>query len=259
VSLQLDELSKLMTRAKRRDALRTLLKTLDHFYHRLLEDIDQSHVEVIMKALTWLLFSARPLTVSELADAVIIHRTKPYIDSEDRFDNEECILSLLPAGFVSTSVDNGVLSNGSSGVKREGNSISCGYQAEDFQRRNLSPTVKLSHHSVKNYLLSARVTKQAFKIEQISASKMIQEACMAYLLSAWTGETTEKEIFDDLPLLEYFCGCWPYHLENVVGHDKILLHYRTSIYLGKSSNTRIIHGEEGFVFAESLSSQCSRG
>src|SRR5437870_4465489 len=69
---------------------------------------------------------------------------------------------------------------------------------------------------------------------------------------------TEKEIFDDFPL-EYFCGCWPYHLENVVGHDKILLYYLTGIYLGKFSNTSIIHGEEGFVFAESLSSQCSRG
>jgi predicted transcriptional regulator len=85
VSLQLERLSTLRSRAKRREAIQVLPKTLDDFYHRLLEDIDDNNRDILKKALIWLLLSARPLTVAELAEAVIVSPTRPFFDPDERF------------------------------------------------------------------------------------------------------------------------------------------------------------------------------
>lgn len=78
----------------------TLPKSLNHCYDRLMEDIDESNYGIAQKALTWLLFSARPLTLAELAEAIMVKSTEPYFVAAKRFDDENCILSIIPAGFV---------------------------------------------------------------------------------------------------------------------------------------------------------------
>jgi hypothetical protein len=75
-------------------------RTLDSFYHRLLDDVSEEHFEIVGKALSWLLFAARALTLTELAEAVIVESTRPYLDLDERFDDEECLLEILPPGFI---------------------------------------------------------------------------------------------------------------------------------------------------------------
>jgi hypothetical protein len=69
--------------------LDTLLKTLDSFYDRILINIHEQEQRLAALALQWLALSARPLSLSELAEAVTIGAADaPYFDLEERFIDE---------------------------------------------------------------------------------------------------------------------------------------------------------------------------
>jgi hypothetical protein len=165
VSLQLDRLSTLRSRAKRREAIQVLPKTLNDFYHRLLEDINDDNRDILKKALIWLLLSAKPLTVAELAEAVIVSPTRPFIDPGERFDDSQSLLTIIPGGFVRILSDPGNFEESSA----EGQSD------ENYENSaKVSPTIQLVHHSVKDYLLSGRVARQEFQIESLLAHKVLK-------------------------------------------------------------------------------------
>ncbi|RDL32416.1 uncharacterized protein BP5553_08872 [Venustampulla echinocandica] len=103
-ALQLDALSQLRTESKIMTAIRELPKTLDAFYDRILSNIehedDQKHAR---RALQWLAFAARPISLKELAEAVIVQvDEEPYLSEEDQFMDSKDILEILPAGLVTT-------------------------------------------------------------------------------------------------------------------------------------------------------------
>lgn len=103
-ALQLDALSQLRTESKILAAIGELPKTLDEFYNRMLSDIkhedDQKYAR---RALQWLAFAARPISLQELAEAVIVQvHDEPYLNEEDQFMDFKDILEILPAGLVTT-------------------------------------------------------------------------------------------------------------------------------------------------------------
>jgi hypothetical protein len=55
-----------------RRTLKALPKTLDETYDRILTSIDEQHCDLARKVLQWLAFSARPVTLAEVAEALAV-------------------------------------------------------------------------------------------------------------------------------------------------------------------------------------------
>ncbi|CUS15251.1 unnamed protein product, partial [Tuber aestivum] len=66
-----------------RAALRKLPKDLDSVYQRILESIPEAQREYVQRAMHWLTFSAEPLTLGQLAEAVQIDICPSLISFED--------------------------------------------------------------------------------------------------------------------------------------------------------------------------------
>lgn len=69
---QLDALARCRNRATLRKSLATLPQTLDQTYDRILTAISEEDQDYALRILQWLTFSARPLSVEEVAEVVAI-------------------------------------------------------------------------------------------------------------------------------------------------------------------------------------------
>jgi hypothetical protein len=78
---QLDALGKCLTVPMLRKALKSLPSTLDETYARILRNIDESWGQSVARILEWLVFSATPLRLTEVAELVAID-----IDEDPPFD-----------------------------------------------------------------------------------------------------------------------------------------------------------------------------
>jgi hypothetical protein len=102
VALQLEELGNLRTESKIRAAMSHLPSSLDDFYNRILLNIRKQDQKPAIRALQWLAFAARPLSLKELGEAIIIsHEREPCLDDEDRFMDSKDLLDILSSGLVS--------------------------------------------------------------------------------------------------------------------------------------------------------------
>ncbi|RYO14807.1 Vegetative incompatibility protein [Alternaria arborescens] len=83
---QLDTLGKCCNRAMLRKSLASLPRTLDQTYDRILTAIGEEYAEYAMRILQWLTFSARPLSVEEVAEVVAID-----VARDPAFDRDEVL------------------------------------------------------------------------------------------------------------------------------------------------------------------------
>ncbi|TVY40551.1 hypothetical protein LOCC1_G004799 [Lachnellula occidentalis] len=103
VALQLEALGKLRTVSAIRSAMKNLPKTLDAFYDRIILDVPEGDHEIANRALQWIAFAARPLSLKELAEAVIISpEHKPCLRDENRLMESEGLLDFIPSGLIRT-------------------------------------------------------------------------------------------------------------------------------------------------------------
>src|SRR5580704_17268084 len=70
VVCQLDVLRNCIKLDKLRKALRSLPKTLDETYDRILSNIEEEYKEEAFRVPQWLVFSARPVTVEEVVEVL---------------------------------------------------------------------------------------------------------------------------------------------------------------------------------------------
>lgn len=229
MALQLDRLLKQTSVKGIRVALDTLPTSLDEFYDQTLTEIDEEHQYLASVALKWLAFSARPLTLWELAEATIIRAKKePFFDPEDRFMDENTLLNMLPSGLIRTTF-------------RERHNSYHG----PFVDKNVYPYIEFAHFSVIEYLKSSRMRydlKTTYQIADIEAHSMIAEACIAYLVFVGTTElalslvtlgielnqlietvqdqhskyapqieSLRRRLDGEFPLLNYAGRAWSYH------------------------------------------------
>lgn len=200
VALQLQELLKSTSIAKIKRALNNLPKTLDEFYDRILRDIPDDEQHRASVALQWLAFSTRPLSLPELAEAIIINAQQPpYLDPEERFMNESQIFDFLPAGLVRAAKPK----SKSKRIKK--NTLGEWVHEED---ENEVPLVEFSHFSVLEYLKSTRMSldlRAMYHVEDIAAHRMIAESCLGYILHMGRNEKALAE-----EVLRYFHSTNPY-------------------------------------------------
>ncbi|ORY14382.1 hypothetical protein BCR34DRAFT_231296 [Clohesyomyces aquaticus] len=131
---QLDILGKCRNRVMLRNALATLPPTLDQTYDRILSAISKEDSEYALRILRWLTFSARPLSIDEVAEVVAIDAKRdPAFDRDEVLEDPLEVLNIC-SSLVTMAVDNK-------------------YRNRESPRQ----IVTLAHYSVKEYLVSDRI------------------------------------------------------------------------------------------------------
>lgn len=187
---QLKALEKCLRPSQLRRALESLPETLNETYAQMLGRISEENYELAMRIFHWLLFSARPLRIEELAElAAVDFNGDPIII--ERFWEPDEILKICP-GLLTTLEEHN--------------------ESDESEPKIL---VRLAHISVREYLLSHDIRKgQAarYQVEETAAHISITECCLLYMrLFDKPLPDAEKEF----PLAIYAAEYWLYHYEKV--------------------------------------------
>jgi hypothetical protein len=172
-----------------KQALKSLPETLDQTYDRILQKIPGKDMDYAKAALIWLACSERPLSLEELAEAIIVQPFVKTIDPEDRLSDPLEVLEIC-GSLVSLSQVEGRYSDGR--------------YALGLRFR----TVQLSHYSVKEYLMSERMRSKKETAMYVhafhKAQQILAETCITYLLLDDIEVDTEFDYLIKLyPLLGY--------------------------------------------------------
>lgn len=197
----LDQLSSQRTPLAMRSALSTMPMTLNDSYARVLSSISsetgsQDHI-LLRKTLLWLCFAARPLTLLELSDAVVIDETTEDmtdLGDDSRLFEPSCLIDLAQ-GLV--------LYDSTSGI------------------------VSLSHSSVKTFLTSPYLQSSSrsisgFYLDETNSHHAITKTCLVLLqfhdlADSFSGHpihTMRARPRAKYPLLDYADNYWTFHIKN---------------------------------------------
>jgi hypothetical protein len=188
---QLDALARCRSRATLRKSLATLPQTLDQTYDRILTAISEDDREYAMRILQWLTFSARPLSVEEVAEVVAID-----VAGNRAFDRDEVLEDPLEALNICSSLVT-VTTNAA--------------------ERGASPPqriIALAHYSVQEYLVSERIKlgqAKRFSMHDFDCHNTISKGSLIYLLQFQQPLSTE--VLDASALARYAAEYWSSHIQ----------------------------------------------
>ncbi|MCJ1378282.1 hypothetical protein MMC17_001379 [Xylographa soralifera] len=155
VQCQVDHIRTLRTANDVKHALERLPPNLDQTYDHILLSVQPEDRELLRKALQLVVFSARPMQMREVAEAVIIEPGTSKIDEDDRLQRPEDLLDIGKSLFV-----------------------------QNHTKYPVAHFLELAHYSVKEYLLSERIKKgqaAAFAIEKTRAELNNATCLLTYL------------------------------------------------------------------------------
>jgi hypothetical protein len=202
-----------------RTALSTLPQTLYDTYDQMLRAIRPEYEDFARRVLAILCFSARPIEVCELIEALATsaeNGTDGY-DEEEKMSTADDILQMCP-GMLTLIGPLDARYNIPASERRRG------FKREDVTRRILRAdrrTIALAHFSVREYLVSKRVfeTFSKFGLCRDSVHTWMARLCLVYLI--YVGH-----MYPHLPLsdpgdlrwhygtfdfLDYALTSWPFH------------------------------------------------
>ncbi|ORY08455.1 heterokaryon incompatibility protein-domain-containing protein, partial [Clohesyomyces aquaticus] len=187
---QLDALGECLTRKMLHKSLRTLPPTLDKTYDRILCAISEKHAEYAMRILQWLTFSARPLSVEEVAEVVAID-----VERDPAFDRDEVLEDPLDALKICSSL------------------VTITTNKAERRRGPVQQIIALAHYSVHEYLVSNRIKQgqaKQYSMQEVECHNAIAKGCLRYL----TGfqPPASKEVLEGSALAKYSAKFWSNHL-----------------------------------------------
>ncbi|KAG6906173.1 hypothetical protein DXG01_015448 [Tephrocybe rancida] len=197
VALQLAELEKCLSKYEIMEQMKNLPKGLDDIYKRMLKAIDGKYWADTMTFLEWLSFSKHPLKVAEIAEAITVDfnlEDGPVFNANKHYLNPRDMLLWL-------TVKTG--------------------------------TIKLSHFSVKEYLLSTRIEKD-FSISEKTSHSKISEISVAYLLQFDSFEPLTKAMLSSSPLAQYAAEHWINHTKSG-GMNSTLLKLILQLFMSETA------------------------
>lgn len=144
-------------------------RTLDETYDRVLSAIGDQYSDEARTALYWLVFSARPITVAELAEACsirIVHNAEPSLED----GGYEAITGLLDviSSFVLL------------GTQDYREAITEASWPRKFVRASYRH-VRLAHFSVKKYLISDRLRDRKACLSKYRLEKSLVERTLSQM------------------------------------------------------------------------------
>jgi len=189
---QVDEVRKCLKPKELQKALKSLPRTLDDTYARILCNIDEQHSADVFKILQWLVYSTRPMAIKEIAEVVAIDTEEDCrLDLENRLREPHDILTIC-SSLVTTT--------------------------KGHERYRGIEELKLAHFSVKEYLISDRMrnTKASrYSLTDYSAHDYIARTCLVYLLHFDEPTSLTLDNIHEFPLVEYAARYWTQHVKEV--------------------------------------------
>jgi ankyrin repeat protein len=185
--------------------LRSLPKTLDETYERILLSIEEEHRQKVVTALRWITYrqdNYSGFTLVELADAVVIDpKADPPFNPAERLGDPDWLVQILASLVVVSNAPNRI----------------AWIDGEQMQ-------INLAHFSVKEYLESYRILEGPASIFHMTANtshKFLAEICILYIKCYALSEskTSSKQDFELYPLLWYTCLYWNVHVQAVEDLD----------------------------------------
>ena len=181
-----------------RRTLDQLPQSLDETYVRVLSQISQMNQAHAHRMLQCLLVAVRPLRVEELAELLAFE-----------FDEEQRGIPKYRAAWRLDDQTQAVLSTCSSLV-----TIVDDKTDWYFPQRRRRQVVQFSHFSVKEFLLSNRLTSSIsrYRIFPESAHTILAQACIGFLLHL--DEDIDEESTKGFPLADYAARNWVEHVKH---------------------------------------------
>ena len=181
VQCQLDYLHRLRCDADRRKALDNLPPGLFQIYRRILQQIAPEDAGTTLRAFKWLVCSARPLTLHELATAAVIVPEDGRFDPESAFDDDESLLEIL-GSLIHVS--------------------------------RPTYTVSIAHFSVTEYLTSSKLSleqsnKPHYYIDVTKTHGEILNSCLIYL--SYNSAQNNSSLPGEDSFNQYAVVDWPFH------------------------------------------------
>ncbi|KAF6811649.1 ankyrin repeat protein [Colletotrichum sojae] len=185
--LCMDRLSTLRTGRDVRRILADIPSTLNETYAGILGRIPNQDHQIAREALAWLCFSLRPLSLDELAEAIIIEEDDTEIDADCRLTNPSVVPAICQ-GLVHAS----------------------------------KSSVTLAHDSIRTFLQSDWIRTSSasyFALDASEVHRSIMRKCLTYLsLTPFTSGSLPdlrqvKRYFTKYPFLDYASTMWPIHSE----------------------------------------------
>ncbi|OAX83311.1 hypothetical protein ACJ72_02329 [Emergomyces africanus] len=209
---QLEMLANCAQMATLYEALASPPKSLNAIYEHILHGIDLKWKVFAVKILPWLAFSARPLTIKELAEmfTINIDDSPQFAPQRRLFDPREILDMCSPLVIID--------------VAEGGDEV-----------------VRLAHLSVKelivsNYLSSGPLSH--YHISETSANVEMAEICLAYLLHVGEQTIVNDGVLAQFPLARYAARYWTHHLQTADTSTSIiqtlsmkLLSFDSPVYL----------------------------
>jgi ankyrin repeat protein len=174
-----------------RKSLSTLPPTLDQTYDQILSSISKEDSEYARRILQWLTFSARPLFVKEVAEALAID-----VERDPAFDRDEVLEDPLEVLNICSSL---VILTGS-----------------------LNKTIALAHYSVQEYLVSDRIKQghaKEYNMQKAECHSAIAKSCLKYILQL--SQPLSKEALKTSALANYSAQHWSSHLRDTGGNLEV--------------------------------------
>ncbi len=180
-----------------RKALKSLPKTLDDIYVRILCTIKVEYCSYAFKILQWLVFSVRSLSIQEAAEILAIdEEAERGFNPEYRLEDSRDILTIC-SSLVTIAI-----------AKNDHN--------EDYEE------LRLAHYSVKEYLISDRVSHGfASKYDiAVELDKFIAQICLLYLFYFSEFSLSTYDMPKKFSLLDYAVNNWTMHARTVESYIK---------------------------------------
>ncbi|KAI4723935.1 hypothetical protein E4T49_08334 [Aureobasidium sp. EXF-10728] len=195
-------------------------QTLRNALENLPETLDETRdATTILRLLAW---SERPLRLDEIVDAIAVQpHARPSFNPENRMPDPRDILKICSGLVVAVCRP----------YKREihraftpTGSIWRIPDEPDNDREKTATELRLAHFSVKEYLISNRVTSSfAGCFSQKTAKASIAKLCLAYLSDLDHGLPSRK-IRAQFAFSQYCARYWPHHARAANGKDDELQH-----------------------------------
>ena len=181
------ELKSCFTPKDVREALRTLPKTLKETYDKILNSVPKRNQGYVRAALQWIACSARPLSLDELAVAVV---QDPAVATPDGFEQliggGETIHKMLSKLIDVQNVEHESFLDHSPSPSESVRGLRDCLARLFNPPKNPGPTmVKFSHSSVRDYLLQRHDAdiSRSFSFSEDMAHRFIAKSCLVYIQS----------------------------------------------------------------------------
>jgi hypothetical protein len=178
-----------------RKSLATLPRTLDQTYNRILSGINEEHSEYAIRILQWLTFSARPLSVKEVAEVVAINVTRdPAFDRDEALEDPLEALNICSSLVTITTIE-------AEGIFRPAQQI-----------------ISLAHYSVQEYLVSDRIKQgsaKQYSMQEVKCHSAITQGSLKYLIQIQ--QPLSRKTLEKSALARYSAEFWNSHLQKTGG------------------------------------------